>query len=466
MGTRSPLLGYNHDVKYRDRLFNVQTEDSGPGNPHLFTHLYFRGTVLATKRQDYDPESTTDLVRGLMQGQHKALLKELKIGVYDDHLMDFFAARRESLDSPAGLAPLEPPPDASPAPTGSAEAVFPDPQPDLARQADSASPQAAPPSTVGGELGDIEPTPTPPQSAPQPPGLELADGLPALELDSPAQFAPPLGLEIETAAAPPDVLSDLELPALDLASLGILAGPEPDEPSAPRPGTHRRPLDLDALPDILLPPQPDLEGLPLVETQLPLPVPVPRADAHGPGGPGVYARRGVIIEKPFGTPTPEPVAPARGTMPGTAMNAPPVARTAPPSARTASPPVVVVPAARRPHERPSTPVAPQNQVVVQRTVSVGTGGGSPQPFVPRPPRRPAQAIPYVVQEGSHPVVGPANQARATATYPQGAAPPRSTAARSTVNPSNRAPADLIADKSLDEVILEYLESDPSSPGRR
>src|ERR1051326_2938636 len=42
---RSPLLGYNHNVKYRGRIFHVQTEDSGPANPRLFTHLYYEGTI-------------------------------------------------------------------------------------------------------------------------------------------------------------------------------------------------------------------------------------------------------------------------------------------------------------------------------------------------------------------------------------------------------------------------------------
>ncbi|HXU79826.1 MAG TPA: hypothetical protein VN914_00395, partial [Polyangia bacterium] len=93
---RSPLLGYNHNVKYKGRIYHVQTEDSGPTNPRLFTHLYFEGTILATKRHEYDAASAEDVVRGLMQGQHKAILKDLKQSLLDDRLTAFFSRRSES----------------------------------------------------------------------------------------------------------------------------------------------------------------------------------------------------------------------------------------------------------------------------------------------------------------------------------------------------------------------------------
>ena len=93
---RSPLLGYNHNVKYKGRIYHVQTEDSGPTNPRLFTHLYFEGTILASKRHEYDAASAEDVVRGLMQGQHKSILKDLKQSLLDDRLSAFFARRSEA----------------------------------------------------------------------------------------------------------------------------------------------------------------------------------------------------------------------------------------------------------------------------------------------------------------------------------------------------------------------------------
>src|SRR5882724_11426117 len=45
VGKRSPILGYNHNVRYRGLVFHVQTEDSGVASPHLFTHLFHTGVI-------------------------------------------------------------------------------------------------------------------------------------------------------------------------------------------------------------------------------------------------------------------------------------------------------------------------------------------------------------------------------------------------------------------------------------
>jgi hypothetical protein len=90
MKQRSPVLGYNHNVRYAGRLWHVQTEDSGVNNPHVFTHLFHDGTILATKRLDYDPASEVSSVQKLMQTQHKAMLRELKAGQFDEKIGKFF----------------------------------------------------------------------------------------------------------------------------------------------------------------------------------------------------------------------------------------------------------------------------------------------------------------------------------------------------------------------------------------
>jgi hypothetical protein len=87
---RSPVLGYNHNVRYAGRLWHVQTEDSGVSNPHVFTHLFHEGTILATKRMDYDPTLEMTAVQKLMQSQHKAMLRELKAGTFDEKIGKFF----------------------------------------------------------------------------------------------------------------------------------------------------------------------------------------------------------------------------------------------------------------------------------------------------------------------------------------------------------------------------------------
>jgi hypothetical protein len=80
-------LGFNHNVKYKGKIFHVQTEDSGVSNPHITTHLFEGGNILATKKTSYadiiQAENLTDVVRELMQEQHKAMLRNLINGAYD-----------------------------------------------------------------------------------------------------------------------------------------------------------------------------------------------------------------------------------------------------------------------------------------------------------------------------------------------------------------------------------------------
>ncbi|HSD88063.1 MAG TPA: hypothetical protein VLB44_11135, partial [Kofleriaceae bacterium] len=77
MAKRSPILGYNHNVRYRGLIFHVQTEDSGLLNPHLFTHLFHEGTIVSTRKLVYDSGSDEGAIKSLMQAQHKAVMKDL-----------------------------------------------------------------------------------------------------------------------------------------------------------------------------------------------------------------------------------------------------------------------------------------------------------------------------------------------------------------------------------------------------
>lgn len=88
---RSPILGYNHNVRYRGLIFHVQTEDSGLLSPHLFTHLFYSGVIISTRKLVYDAGSAEDAIKSLMQAQHKAVMKDLKRGHFDDKIDQYLA---------------------------------------------------------------------------------------------------------------------------------------------------------------------------------------------------------------------------------------------------------------------------------------------------------------------------------------------------------------------------------------
>jgi len=80
-------LGFNTNFRYRDVVFHVQTEDSGRANPHVITHIFHGGNIIASLKSDYsDLLVEADLeapVRKLMESQHKSMLKQLSRGEFD-----------------------------------------------------------------------------------------------------------------------------------------------------------------------------------------------------------------------------------------------------------------------------------------------------------------------------------------------------------------------------------------------
>ncbi len=97
------IPGFNHNIKHKGRIFHIQTEDSGPKNPHIITHLFVGGNILASKKTQYseivgqpDYEKT---VRSMMEEQHKQMLRNLVNGVFDN----IDSAPAYHLDGPAPM---------------------------------------------------------------------------------------------------------------------------------------------------------------------------------------------------------------------------------------------------------------------------------------------------------------------------------------------------------------------------
>ena len=82
------LTGFNHNLKHRGKMYHVQTEDSGVSNPHIITHLFVGGNIVASKKTSYadivSAEHLPEIVRELMEEQHKEMLRNLMAGAFDN----------------------------------------------------------------------------------------------------------------------------------------------------------------------------------------------------------------------------------------------------------------------------------------------------------------------------------------------------------------------------------------------
>ncbi|MBA3397229.1 MAG: hypothetical protein H0T89_31675 [Deltaproteobacteria bacterium] len=217
MAKRSPILGYNHNVRYRGLVFHVQTEDSGMASPHLFTHLFHGGVIISTRKLVYDSGAAEESIKSLMQAQHKAVMKDLKKGTFDDKI-DVYLAGTEGLlprgvkDEEAGAveavaAPVVKPPvvaevaAAAPEPASSrAPTVADDNHEELENAAQKPRTQTAErgsaPSAVRTNLPPA-PTADEPETLSDQVAAAVAAGHATVPTRLPRQFDGPPGIEIE-----------------------------------------------------------------------------------------------------------------------------------------------------------------------------------------------------------------------------------------------------------------------------
>ncbi len=84
------IVGVNTDVRHRGKTFHIQTEDSGPNNPVLVTHVFVGGSIIVTRRSEYaDLLNTADweqAVRQRMRGQHREVTEALQRGDFNDEI--------------------------------------------------------------------------------------------------------------------------------------------------------------------------------------------------------------------------------------------------------------------------------------------------------------------------------------------------------------------------------------------
>ena len=100
------LPGYNHNIRYKNGVFHIQTEDSGVQSPHIITHVFYGGNIIETRKTSYadivNSARLNEMLVDLMQDQHKAMLKDLIGGRMEAKI----AERSKNAGSLNGPAPL------------------------------------------------------------------------------------------------------------------------------------------------------------------------------------------------------------------------------------------------------------------------------------------------------------------------------------------------------------------------
>jgi len=200
------LPGFNHNIKHNGRIYHVQTEDSGVSNPHIITHLFVGGNILATKKTSYadivNADNLTVVVRELMEEQHKAMLRNLVNGVYDGLDLPGKPAEPAAAPAPAKQAPKPAP---SPAPEKFPKPGTP-PRTVPAMPAHAAPTQPEMPAVGGGQVYK----PPPPEKIPtQPKPVKPAPRVTVRPAKPAAKPAPPAQAKQEKPAEelPPEVVA-------------------------------------------------------------------------------------------------------------------------------------------------------------------------------------------------------------------------------------------------------------------
>jgi hypothetical protein len=86
------IVGFNTDIRYRNEVFHIQTEDKGDTNPVIETLVYLHGEILLSRKISYahlaNSKERQKKVKMMMKSQHDQMITELKGGNFA-HLLSF-----------------------------------------------------------------------------------------------------------------------------------------------------------------------------------------------------------------------------------------------------------------------------------------------------------------------------------------------------------------------------------------
>jgi len=89
---RGAQIGFNNNIRAKDQVFHIQTEDSGLNAPHVITHLFADGgRVVKSHKRSYKAAIDREVdiaayVRQLMKAQHLEMVFALRNGQFDQIL--------------------------------------------------------------------------------------------------------------------------------------------------------------------------------------------------------------------------------------------------------------------------------------------------------------------------------------------------------------------------------------------
>lgn len=82
------ITGFNTDVPHEGRVYHVQTEDGGSGNPFLESLIYVGGTIVAKKLTPYTMQmnegADQEAIASLLRRQHQVIIAAIKAGRIQD----------------------------------------------------------------------------------------------------------------------------------------------------------------------------------------------------------------------------------------------------------------------------------------------------------------------------------------------------------------------------------------------
>jgi hypothetical protein len=153
------ITGYNTDVRHKEVVFHVQTEDKGTSNPLIESLVYVGGQVLASKRAGYaellaEGREEKEIV-ALMDHQHRTMIAAIRQGRLDEKLAVLLSGRQTGAHAAAAAVGATVPTDATGA--AAASSSYPSMKP---------SALATPPAGLA--RATPVPAPVPPAPAPRP----------------------------------------------------------------------------------------------------------------------------------------------------------------------------------------------------------------------------------------------------------------------------------------------------------